>query len=438
MTQHSLNEAFALRNTGVSNSQDAAHLPRHRWYAVKEAFSPALVEAALKESQCGQDEVVVDPFCGSGTVPLVSSLSRRRSVAIEVNPFLAFVARTKLIESRPSSFNEAFRATSEGVEHGQESALEAVSTFSAAGGAKKWLFNEPVLRAFEGGWSAASEFDSSTCDLLRLALIGAAMENCNAEKDGKCLRYRSGWEEANLGREEFASAFKARVQVMRGDLDDYPNRDNKGEIVSGDCRQDVGIHIDPTLRSKFSLCVTSPPYLNSFDYSDIYRPELFLGKWVNSTQELAKIRLQTLRSHVSVSWEAPTDSSFGSLYAQAMDELSNKTEHLWDHRLPLMIQAYFQDMKQVLTNLSQAAKPDASLWLVVSTSAYAGVEIPVDLIIAHIGSKVGWYLHEVGVVRHLRASGQHWNRWSKPEEEKPRLRESVVILSKTPRPSKRR
>ena len=26
---------------------------------------------------------------------------------------------------------------------------------------------------------------------------------------------------------------------------------------------------------QFKLCVTSPPYLNSFDYTDVYRPELF-------------------------------------------------------------------------------------------------------------------------------------------------------------------
>ena len=69
-----------------------------------------------------------------------------------------------------------------------------------------------------------------------------------------------------------------------------------------------------------------------------------------------------------------------------------------------MVQAYFEDIERVLRDLRSLAKPDASLWLVVSTSAYVGVEIPVDLIIAHIGLKVGWFLREVGVLRYLRSS----------------------------------
>ena len=436
MTTQQLNEKFPLRDSGVSNSQDAVSLPRHRWYGVKESFSPTLVEAALKEVQSSSEDIVVDPFCGSGTVPLVASLQNRRAVAIEVNPFLAFVARTKLIETKPHNFDDAVRATVAGVERGQESSLENYSTFAPAGGATKWLFNEEVIRAFEGGWSAASQLDATSRDLLQLGLIGAAMDACNADKDGKCLRYRRNWKDLALGRKEFLAALRARMTIIGDDLDTCPNSVNKGEVISGDSRQDVSVHIDPTQHAKFTLCVTSPPYLNSFDYSDIYRPELFLGKWVTSTQELAQIRHRTLRSHVGVSWEKPTEKDFGLLYTKAMEELDGKTQHLWDSRLPLMIQAYFQDMKQVLTNLSKAAHPKASLWLVVSTSAYAGVEIPVDLIIAHIGSKTGWYLSEVGVLRHLRASGQHWSKWSNPENEKPRLRESIVILDKTPRPKR--
>ena len=41
-------------------------------------------------------------------------------------------------------------------------------------------------------------------------------------------------------------------------------------------------HHLPDSFAGFKLCVTSPPYLNSFDYTDIYRPELFLGGFVQS------------------------------------------------------------------------------------------------------------------------------------------------------------
>ena len=65
------------------------------------------------------------------------------------------------------------------------------------------------------------------------------------------------------------------------------------------------------------------------------------------------------------------------------------------------------------------------MWLVVSTSAYAGVEVPVDLILAEIGQRTGWFLREIVVLRYLRSSSQHYK---KEENKSVPLRESVVIF----------
>ena len=94
-----------------------------------------------------------------------------------------------------------------------------------------------------------------------------------------------------------------------------------------------------------------------------------------------------------------------------------------------MIQAYFEDLRTVLRRLRLLARPDAVVWLVASTSAYAGVQVPVDLIIAHIGGQVGWNLREVRVLRHLRSSGQHQKGLaSTGDVSASPLRESLVIL----------
>ena len=103
-----------------------------------------------------------------------------------------------------------------------------------------------------------------------------------------------------------------------------------------------------------------------------------------------------------------------------------------------MVQAYFEDMKCILQQLYRRAKSDAQVWLVVSTSAYGGVEIPVDLILANIGTQSGWFLREIGVIRQIRHSGHHWSRL--PEEERPtaKLRESVVVFEDVPQRQNKR
>jgi hypothetical protein len=428
VTREYINQDFPLKDLGYSNALGSSSIARHRWYFVKEAFSPLIVDKALADSGCSSDDVIIDPFCGSGTVPLQACVKGNKSIGFEVNPFLAFVSRIKLHQLAPVRIKSSLGQIIANARIGRPSALETYSTFSQAGGEKKWLFNQEVLRAFEGGWIASSQYDEPLRDILRLALIGSAMDCCNATRDGKCLRYKQNWLTLGFDRDLFIDAFERRIGEICHDMVSCPVEEDHSSIESGDCRSIV---LNGRINN-FKLCITSPPYLNSFDYSDIYRPELFLGKFVTSTEQLMQLRLKTVRSHVQAMWEPPVENSFGRLYSDAMEKVTARKELLWNNRIPLMIQAYFEDMSIILRRLRERSSPTGNLWLVVSTSAYAGVEIPVDLIISDIAVKSGWFLREIGVLRHLRTSSHHWSRWAGPGDEPPRLRESVVLLDASP------
>jgi uncharacterized phosphosugar-binding protein len=139
--------------------------------------------------------------------------------------------------------------------------------------------------------------------------------------------------------------------------------------------------------------------------------------------ELYGLRLNTVRSHIQAKWSPPKENNFGSLYNIAITEILKRQDQLMHKRIPVMIQAYFEDIQNILASLRKKAKQNAELWLVVSTSAYAGIEIPVDMIIGEIGNKAGWYLKEIGVLRYLK------KRKSRHSNEINQLRESVVIFT---------
>ena len=398
---------------------------RHRWYYFKEGFSSTLVDYVIKQTGVGPGSRIVDPFCGSGTTVLTATANGIRSAGKEVNPFLRFVSRCKTSTVAPMTFRRAVAGALDGAASRKVHPLELFSTFSERGWKsqrqQKWLFNSAVLRAFWGSWSRLKKKDA-TGDLVRLCLLGAAMDAANAAKDGKCLRYRPDWESLDFGRSDFVDAAIARSEIIAEDLERSPLSELAVVELADSRVTDFG--------ECFDLCVTSPPYLNSFDYTDVYRPELFLGGFVSTMDELTKLRLSTLRSHIQVDWPNPEASDFGLNYAKAISDLRSKSDTLWDHRLPRMIQAYFEDMQSVLTILRAKANRNAVVALVVSTSAYAGSEIPVDLIIADIAVKSGWQLREVSVLRQLkRVAGQQWHSLSSREGiEGPHLRESMVVL----------
>lgn len=408
---------------------DAAKLPRHRWYYFKEAFSPAIVEHMISTSGLSAGSVVFDPFSGSGTTPLTAAQSGMLGAGVEVNPFLRFVAETKGLQADEDEFLKAIERAIKGAKSELPSHLEEFSTFSEkaplAQARDRWLFNSSVLRAYSGASKTTVGECRSVQNLAKLCLIGATMDCANASKDGKCLRYKKDWKSREYNKFDFIDSLEARSKIVYEDLKSCNTSSYEMSVNLGDCRN---YDID----KKFDLCVTSPPYLNSFDYTDVYRPELFLGGFVSNMSELADLRFNTLRSHVQIKWKDPVENEFGPKYKEVFEQISSRLTGLWNSRLPLMIQAYFEDLCLVLKALRKKAKTNASMCIVVSTSAYAGVEIPVDLIIADLANQTGWVLREVTVLRHLkRVSCQQWHRLNE-RTDGPLLRESMVVLDATP------
>jgi DNA modification methylase len=413
-----LNRNFYLNNLGISNAFDTLNLPRHRWYYYKEGFSPDLVKKAIESSNVKKEDIILDPFNGSGTTTLTASLNDYRSIGIEVNPFTSFLSKAKVKNIDIAILNDAKQFILDNAAKGGESSLKGYSTFSKTKKNTKWLFNDSILDSFAGGWLASKEIVSYNLKkIIRLALIVSAMQNCNATRDGKCLRYRRNWNDNEYSKETFLSSLQTNFSIMAEDVEKLPIL-KQPKILNGDARM---ILANNNIE-KFKLCITSPPYLNTFDYTDIYRPELFLGEFVKSNDELYKLRLNTIRSHIQAKWPLPSISNFGELYKSSIKHINENEKNLMNKNIPIMIQAYFEDMLSILKLLRNKAENNAQLWMVVSNSAYADKEMQVDLIIAEMASVANWKLKEVGVLREIK------RRKTKYSPHVNTLRESVIIL----------
>jgi len=415
-----VNNNYRLNNTGVSNAVDTIDLPRHRWYYYKEGFSPNLVENAIDEYGLNGGSVILDPFNGSGTVTLTAAKRNIKSQGIEINPFTSFLAKTKALNEKQKNFDILFDRTLDACIKGSISKLEGYSTFTESKKhTEKWLFNVDALRAFNGGMDLVLDNKTNAAKLIKLALISAVMKNCNATKDGKCLRYRKEWMANSYSKDTFISSFIKKAETIREDISEHLLK--RPQINTFDTRSSKRYSsID-----NFDLCITSPPYLNTFDYTDIYRPELFLGRFINSSKELYKLRLKTVRSHVQASWKKPDVRNIDSLLLKNVySKIEAKNNLLMHKHIPAMILAYFEDMGGIFKSLSIRANNFAHVWMVVSTSAYANEHIPVDLILGDIATHSGWKLKEIGVLREIN------KRMTKYSPDISKLRESVIILSK--------
>ncbi len=381
--------------------------PRHRWFPFKEGFSSILVSNVLLDIKRSPG-ILLDPFLGSGTTALEASHWGWSTYGIEVNPFIAFIARIKTEKSyKIGNLYNLARESLRGKVNGVTFKIPMNTTLVERKGLSKWLFNREVANEFERIRAGIDKFeDKKHSDLLLLGLIDAMADVSNGRRDGKCWRYRNGWKLKNYDGFDLRRAYLKRVDQFIEDLAAIGSLSGESKILVGDSRKMNEIIGLPNERI-FDGVITSPPYLNSFDYTDIYRPEMLLLGIARKAEDLRPYRLKSLRSHVQVNW--PSSPPIAIPEVREIVE-AIKEKKLWSPRIADMIDAYFVDLDAIIRECVCRVKPEGKIAFVLANSAYAGVVIPVDTILECIYRKHGITVINKIILRKTPGNGYHQQR----------------------------
>lgn len=400
-----------------------SELPRHRWYRFKEGFSADLVETFVSDYMPTRDGRLLDPFLGSGTTALEGARLGHVVDGIETNPFMAFMATVKTRDySQVTGLEAAALKCLQQTRRADTFNIPRDSTLVERKGLKKWLLNRSVATRFEQLRTAISDIaHPETQDLLLFALLASVEEVANARKDGKCWRYKKNWRSLGFNTNSLDEAFAEQILKYAEDIATCPKLIGRAKVVQGDARRELSRM--GQINELYDGMLTSPPYLNSFDYTDIYRPELLLLNVVRNSTELREIRLKTLRSHVQVAWK-PSPPLEIPLLRQKIEDLGGT--RLWCSRIPDMINAYFVDLNCIVEQCSRRLKAGATVGFVVADSAYCGIVIPVDLILSEILERHGFVTKQITLFRQTLGNGYHQSRSDE------RLKEVMVVAEYQP------
>jgi hypothetical protein len=269
--------------------------------------------------------------------------------------------------------------------------------------------------------------DPAIRDFLMLALLATLEETSFTSKDGQFLRI------VKRKPKPVRAAFADRVGRMVQDLKSHHLTRGNGHacqsrVFLGDARslpRDVQEYAGTV-----SAVVTSPPYLNRYDYSRTYSLELCLlwddsGKiLVEKFEDLKRIRHSLLRSHIE-SRAAPTDDARLPQLTEILANLAGK--RLNNPRIPVMIHGYFEDMNLAIQQISAMLEPGAHVALVVANARFEGETVPVDLMLSELAARHGLVTEEIRVTRYKGNSSQQMGRYGRVP-----VRESIVFWRRLP------
>lgn len=392
-------------------------IPFQKWRHFKEAFAPEIVYEAIR-SRGDKIATCIDPFGGSGTTALACQFLGVRPTTIEVNPYLA-----DLIEAKLAAYDAERLVRDLGTVLRLANSMDCSarlaqlpSTYVEPGVGDRWIFDRPVAVRILSVLLAIENLSTASHRVLfRVLLGGVLLELSNAVVNGKGRRYRRGWDKRRRASGDVDMAFTEAATAAIGEIGRFAKRASVDyTLVRGDSRDAIA-GLGP-----FDLAIFSPPYPNSFDYTDVYNIELWMLGYLQASDQNRALRESTLTSHVQIHRNFAAAPIGSTKLDKALDALRAKSTELWNPHIPAMLGAYFAEMVGIMESLKATLSPGGSIWAVVGDSRYAGVAFNVAEIIAELASNRGFSVERLETLREMRASAQQGGQ--------AQLAESLLVL----------
>ena len=411
--------------------QNAYQTPVQRWFPYREGYSTRLVDAFIKELKIKGN--VFDPFSGSGTTLLAARHNNLNSFGIDVNPISVLVSKVeneKYNNHDIDNFNFEIKNL--------KSVSRSSEVFHTSFDLADKVFNSEILQSLLQLKDHIKKIENEKVqNAFFVAWLAIIEEVSNIKKEGNGIKYKnrkrtsSGyinidkdvWEKQVFPEDKYSFVKTKLVKHLGIILEDLKNNfgicEKQPQIFKGNC-----LEFDNYFSDEIQLTFYSPPYCNSFDYFEIHKVDLWLGDFIENKEEFRLLRNTGFRSntntlnHKSIIYRNEYLENLISLF---------DSDRLWNKRIPSVVRGYFDDTHILLEKLYHQTIKGGSVGIVVGNSAYSGVIIPSDVLIADIAREVGFKVKNIFVTRHLTTSSQQKQEL---EPLKNYLRESIVLLEK--------
>lgn len=409
--------------------------PFDRWFRYPAGFASDYAGLLLNQLGVHPGGTIVDPFGGSGVTGTAARGAGMSFLGIETHPLIAELASLKL-QHPPATPSELVEAAADVTNEADVACEDA--------GDDPDKFPDLVRRSFDPGTLGRlttireliqERSEETWAPYLKWALLGTLRDVASV---------RVGWpyQRPTMSRRaphaDPVVRFRRRAAMIAEDLvllsAAAPAR-TQAVIACGDSRdaavwrQFVPVPADG--------CVSSPPYLNNFDYADATRLELYfwgeVTSWAGMCRDVRSgmIVATTQQSRVQAAQEALESLS---RYGETGNEIAGLTKCLAAERkarkrgkeYDQVIPSYFLGISQVLENLAGALAPGApAVWLIGDSAPY-GVYIDTPAIIGRLATEHGLAVEQDVLLRH------RGNRWAgNPARHQEQLSERLVLLRRT-------
>ena len=377
---------------------------RHDWLRLTPAYSYRMAEDALADA--APKEVALDPFAGTGTTGLAAARRGMRCVLLDVNPFLAWLARAKCRNYSESEIRAARRQARDAI---------AIAAASADDGA---LAAIPPIHRIERWWNADTllalarikrALDSvNEClpqdDLPLVAFCRVMIAASNAAFDHQSMSFGDGNGNAR-GLFSDRTALERTLESFAAESESVIASATEPLAGSADARLDDARRMESVPDGSIDVIITSPPYANRMSYIRETRPYMYWLGYLANGEQAGELDWQAIggawgsATSRLAGWEAdgaplPFEDDMRALIARI-----ERTRKPNAALLAKYVHRYFCDMFAHFRRAHRVVKPGGRAAYIVGNSTFYGNVVPTERWYAEMMSAAGFENATVETVR---------------------------------------
>lgn len=372
---------------------------RHGWLRLTPAYSVKLVEDILAAAEPGIR--VLDPFSGTGTTALCAAYRNDEAVGVEINPFLAWLAKAKL-DTYPRSTVIDVRDTAielaEAIRSGHVSPSPPPRIYDI----DRW-WNEKELdflcvlkSAIENRFSVPSR----ARNLLLIGFCRLVIKLSNAAFNHQSMSFKmgdNGQKELFTTTPDFGRHFLDEMESVLSAAENNPS--GVGRIVQGDSR-----NVASCVTGKFDLLITSPPYPNRISYIRELRPYMYWLGYLTDARTAGELDWQAIGGTWGIAtsrlneWQPSADGFRPQYFEKILAEIAggdNKNGPL----LSNYVAKYFEDMWRHIKSVAGILSKGTRVHYIVGNSTFYDVLLPVEILYKDMLQEAGFHDVKVQTIR---------------------------------------
>ncbi|MCV0400996.1 MAG: site-specific DNA-methyltransferase [Nitrosopumilus sp.] len=314
-----------------------------------------------------EKDIVLDPFCGSGTTLLEAILCNRNALGVELNPIGRLISKVKTtpldIESVEAASKKCYKK------------IKTCNKFTIPEFENRdlWFTKKTQNNLAKIKSSIESlDLDQDIFDFLMVSLSSIIYKVSNSEQRDLMPRLSKNPIQANV-LNEFLRQLNFNIERIKT----LQSIKTKSQIIGNDA-------VTINSKRKANLIVTSPPYLSAMAYFRTTKLEYY---WLNNGNEKSYKNFARKSIHGELSSGIPKQ-----IHHTEIEEIDHLISSLYKKSKPygLKTSLYFEQMEKILEKMHKILYDDGHFAMIVGNSKILEKRIFLNRLIPKLAEKTGF------------------------------------------------